>query len=316
MNRLERLSAILIRLQSRSVITAGEIAKQFGVSLRTVYRDIRALEESGVPVCGEAGTGYSLIDGYKLPPLMFTTEEALSFLLAEKLVANLTEGDTYGQFVSGMDKIKAVLRTSEKNIIEDFDAYIRVSSDDRACPNTQITILQPLLTALLQKRCIKIKYKAGYNYQVTERSIEPLGLIFKDTNWYILSWCRLRNSYRTFRLSRILQLDLQDCVFGQQHPHLDELIQHLYFSDPEYDICIRIRGHFLQFIGSSKYLQGLYYEEPDGEDYILKFRTMSLEYFCRWFLSFSDKAEIIEPSEIKEMVKGILQDIYQNNEII
>lgn len=114
MNRLERISAILVKLQSRPVVTASEIAEQFGVSLRTVYRDIRALEESGIPVGGEAGVGYSLVDGFKLPPLMFNTEEALSFLVAEKLVSHQTDGDTYGLFRSGMDKIRAVLKTAEK----------------------------------------------------------------------------------------------------------------------------------------------------------------------------------------------------------
>ena len=73
MNRIERISAILVRLQSRTLVTAREIAEQFGVSQRTIYRDIKALEESGVPIFGEAASGYSLFVGYKLPPLMFTT---------------------------------------------------------------------------------------------------------------------------------------------------------------------------------------------------------------------------------------------------
>ena len=97
MNRLERISAILVKLQSRPVVTAREIADQFGVSLRTVYRDIRSLEESGIPVGGEAGLGYSLVDGFKLPPLMFTIDEALSFLVAEKLVRHQTDGDKIGR---------------------------------------------------------------------------------------------------------------------------------------------------------------------------------------------------------------------------
>ena len=315
MNRIERISAILVRLQSRTLVTAREIAEQFGVSQRTIYRDIKALEESGVPICGEAGSGYSLVDGYKLPPLMFTTEEAISFLLAEKLVANLTEGDTYWQYTNGMNKIRAVLRNSEKNIIEDFDNFIRVEHDTEKLPDTGLTILQPLFTGILNKKCIKIKYKAGYNFQTTERSTEPLGILFRDTNWYLLAWCRLRENYRTFRMNRILSITLDDCPFMHQHADLDTVIRELYFQDPEFDISMRIRGTFMQFISNSKYLHGLYSEEADGDDYILKFRTRSPDFFARWFISFSDYAEVITPEEIVCKVKEILKGIFTNNKI-
>jgi biotin operon repressor len=77
MNRVERISAILIHLQSKQIVRGQDIAERFGISLRTAYRDIRALEEAGVPIVGEAGTGYSLMEGYKLPPVMFTKEEAI-----------------------------------------------------------------------------------------------------------------------------------------------------------------------------------------------------------------------------------------------
>lgn len=85
MNRLDRISALLVQLQSRPVVRASEMAQRFGVSLRTIYRDMHTLTEAGVPICGDSGIGYSLVDGYKLPSLMFTKEEAMAFLTAEKL---------------------------------------------------------------------------------------------------------------------------------------------------------------------------------------------------------------------------------------
>jgi predicted DNA-binding transcriptional regulator YafY len=88
MNRIDRISAILIQLQTRRVVKASDIAERFNISLRTVYRDVRSLEEAGVPIIGEAGVGYSLVDGYRLPPIMFTREEATAFLTAEKFVEN------------------------------------------------------------------------------------------------------------------------------------------------------------------------------------------------------------------------------------
>ena len=93
MNRLDRISAILIQLQSRRVVKAADIADRFNISLRTVYRDIRSLEEAGIPLIGEAGVGYSLADGYRLPPVMFTREEATAFLTAEKFIEKLPNTD-------------------------------------------------------------------------------------------------------------------------------------------------------------------------------------------------------------------------------
>jgi len=94
MNRIDRVSAILIHLQTKKIVKAQEIADRFSISLRTVYRDIKALEESGVPVGGEAGVGYQLMEGYRLPPVMFTKEEAIAFLTAEKMVEILTDASS------------------------------------------------------------------------------------------------------------------------------------------------------------------------------------------------------------------------------
>src|ERR1700720_1726919 len=118
MNRLDRLTAILIQLQSKRVVTAQEIAERFNVSLRTVYRDIRTLEEGGIPLTGEAGVGYSIMDGYRLPPVMFTKEEATAFLTAEKLIEKLTDPLSDENYKSAMYKIRSVLRVAEKDFLE------------------------------------------------------------------------------------------------------------------------------------------------------------------------------------------------------
>lgn len=89
MNRIDRLSAILIQLQSKKIVRAQEIADRFEISLRTVYRDIRALEEAGVPIGAEAGIGYFLMEGYNLPPVRFSKEEAGSILMATKLAEKI-----------------------------------------------------------------------------------------------------------------------------------------------------------------------------------------------------------------------------------
>src|SRR6187402_3596094 len=118
MNRIDRISAILIQLQSRRVVKASDIAERFGISLRTVYRDVKTLEEAGIPLIGEAGIGYSIMDGYRLPPVMFTREEATAFLTAEKFVENLTDASTTTHYKSAMYKVRAVLKNTEKELLE------------------------------------------------------------------------------------------------------------------------------------------------------------------------------------------------------
>src|SRR6187551_810936 len=107
MNRIDRVTAILIQLQSKKIVKAQDIAERFNISLRTVYRDINTLQEAGVPVIGEAGLGYSIMDGYRLPPVMFTKEEAAAFLTAEKFVETLTDAATAAQYKSAMYKVRA-----------------------------------------------------------------------------------------------------------------------------------------------------------------------------------------------------------------
>src|ERR1051326_98631 len=126
MNRIDRLAAILIQLQSRRLVKAQDIADKFSISLRTVYRDIHALEEAGVPVIGEAGSGYKLMEGYKLPPVMFNQDEASALLTAAKLVQSKTDASISKHYQSALDKIKAVLRLSEKDHIEEIKEDIAV----------------------------------------------------------------------------------------------------------------------------------------------------------------------------------------------
>src|ERR1700743_2579363 len=126
MNRIDRVSAILIQLQSRRVVKANDIAERFGISLRTVYRDVKTLEEAGIPIIGEAGVGYSIVDGYRLPPVMFTREEATAFLTAEKFVETLTDSSTTDNYKSAMYKIRAILKSTEKDLLEDIDGKIEV----------------------------------------------------------------------------------------------------------------------------------------------------------------------------------------------
>src|SRR5690606_36539481 len=126
MNRFDRVTSILIQLQSRKVIKAQDLAERFGVSVRTIYRDIRSLEEAGVPLYGEAGVGYSMAEGYKLPPVMFTREEAMALVTAEKLIEKLADLESGKSYKEALYKIKSVLKGQEKDLLEEVEERIIV----------------------------------------------------------------------------------------------------------------------------------------------------------------------------------------------
>jgi len=286
------------------------MADEFGVSLRTVYRDIRALEESGIPIAGEAGLGYSLVDGYKLPPLMFTTEEAIAFLMAEKLVSRQADGDTYRLYRNGMNKIRAVLRSAEKNILENFDQYIQISEDHSLPPGQPTGVLQPLLACILKQQPACIEYHANYNRETTRREIEPLGFYFMINNWYVMAWCRLRKDYRTFNLSRIQTLIPVDDGFEKKHPSLKVLLEQLCQDDIVFHVKVKVEKSALKNMGMTRYIFGLTDETESGDHILQHYVTHSLELLARWYLSFADQATILEPPEFKEVVQEILNKIH------
>lgn len=309
MNRLERISSILVKLQSSSVVTARQIAEQFGVSLRTVYRDIRVLEESGVPIAGESGFGYSLADGFKLPPLMFTTEEAIVFLMAEKLVSHQADSETYAIYRSGMDKIRAVLRVAEKDILEDFDNYIQLIEFHSRPKSTFTHVLQPILRCILDKKEVYIEYRANYNGETTSREIEPLGILFMSDSWYLMAWCKLRRDYRTFNIGRIIKVVSGSKGIEKKHPPLKTVLNTIYSKNVTYHIKLKVQKSTLRIVGASKYMYGLYKEEEHDGYIIQHYTTFSLEHFGRWYLSFADQASILEPEELKEQVNNLIRNI-------
>lgn len=309
MNKLERISSILVKLQSGSVVTAQQIADQFAVSLRTVYRDIKVLEESGIPIIGEAGVGYSLIDGFKLSPLMFSTEEAISFLMAEKLVSRQSDGDMYQLYRSGMDKIRAVLKTVDKNILEDFDSFIQIPAKHVSPQNLPSLVLPSLLHCIINRKVVKIEYHANYNGETTYRNIEPLGFFFMINNWYVIAWCRKRKDYRTFNLSRIRQSVPNNENFENTHPPLKSLLDKIYADNVVYKVKVKVQRPALRNMGMTKYVFGLTLEEEFENYTIQHYQTHSLESLARWYLSFADQATILEPTEFKHIVKELINNI-------
>ena len=225
MTRLSRLTTILLHLQSKRVVTAQELADRFDITQRTIYRDIRALEEAGVPIIGEAGKGYSLVEGYRVPPVMFTEQEINALLTAQQYFQKNADKSAYNDFTNVVTKIKAIMRYSEKEKAEKLQDRLYIHSNDQANETNHLSTIQLSIT-----NCwvLKIKYHANHNDTVTDRLIEPLGVYLYKENWIMVAHCRLRNEFREFRIDRILNLTVTTDAFSDRNFTLDEYFKSLY----------------------------------------------------------------------------------------
>ncbi len=190
MNRMGRLFAILVQLQTKRVVTGKEIAGRFGISLRTVYRDIRALEAAGIPVGSDAGKGYYLAEGYCLPPVMFTLEEAGALITAGKFMESFTDSLLNGHFNSAVCKIRAVLNDRDKDCIEELQNKIGVYGAAQGSLPPESDFMPDIQAALYSKRVLSIRYVSPEKPEPTFRQIEPLGLGFYKFNWHLIAFCK------------------------------------------------------------------------------------------------------------------------------
>ncbi|THU41591.1 YafY family transcriptional regulator [Niastella caeni] len=311
MNRIDRLHAILTHLQSKKRVTAQEVADRFNISLRTVYRDVKALEESGVPVIGEAGSGYTIMEGYRLPPVMFTQEEASALLLGAKLTEHLSDESIKKHFNAALFKIKAVLRSSDKEHMDQLNdniaVFSRLPADDSAG-----RYLVELQKALGDKKEIHIRYQSGKD-AVTERSLEPIGLCHYGQAWHLIGWCKLRNGYRDFRVSRIQHLQILDKTFeADAHPSLREYMESMISSSELQEVVVRFDKTTARHIGNQKYYYG-YVREEAKDDYVyMYYVTTHLEYFGRWLLTYTHHVTVESPEALVTIMRDLSEEIRQH----
>jgi predicted DNA-binding transcriptional regulator YafY len=313
MNRIDRVCAILIQLQSRKIVKAQDIAGRFGISLRTVYRDVKTLELAGVPVIGEAGVGYAIMDGYRLPPVMFTKDEATAFLTAGKLIEKFTDDSTNKNYVSAMDKVRSVLRSTEKNLLENMEDHIEVMQNYAPFETGSVSNLLPgLLKSISTKEVLYIKYCAINSGETTERNIEPIGIYYASGYWHAIAYCRLRKDYRDFRAERIETMRSTGDIFVDNHPSLKTYLNRLAKQENLVTIIINIKTEISRYLRQLKYYYGFVGEKEMKNKVQMTFLTSYTEPFVRWLAMFADQAEIVSPHSLTDMLKSHIESISKN----
>lgn len=311
--RFDRLIALLLQLQTRPVVRAQDLADQYGVSARTIYRDLRTLEAAGVPLAAEAGVGFSLAAGYRLPPVMLTLAEATALLTAEKLAEQFTDAATAQLSRSAMDKVRAVLRHSDRAYLQHVTPHIRVRHPVPVLTaDSSLAVRQTLETSLGNRQLVWIEYRTGYEQQLSQREIEPIGLYF-HLHWHVVAFCRLRQQVRDFRLDRIASLQLRSEQFAARPETLDS-----YFAQQQEQTQQTVVLHFAAqarpLIRDDKYYFGWVTEEPTPDGGLtLTLAVPQLRELAHWVLYFGAAVRIISPPALQQEVLALARTAWQHH---
>ena len=211
MRRADRLFRIVQLVRGRCLMTPAFLAERMGVSLRSIYRDIAALQAQGVPIEGEAGVGYCMRSGFALPPLMFDSREAQALVACVRIALPRIDAALGAHAELALAKIMGVLPTAERTAAERLGLFAGPSGPDAAV----LGHLEPLREAIESRRTLRLDYRdpAG---QRTQRVVRPLGCFFWGDVWTLATWCELRGDFRTFRLDRIEALHTLDATFRDE----------------------------------------------------------------------------------------------------
>ncbi len=294
MNRIDRLFAITLLLQSKRRVRALDLARHFDVSERTIYRDMAALSESGVPIVSLPGEGYELAEGYYLPPLLFTPSEAAAlFLGAQMLVAHAT-GRLPADAWQALAKISVILPARLRAEVERLTDIIHFIA-----PTPQFDLDEPRLATLQQaireRRLVRLRYHSHSRDEVTEREVEPYRLSYNNGAWYMEGYCRLRHDVRDFRLNRIEDLKVLTATFTPREaprPASEPITVRVRFA-PEVARWVRERQHY-----------GFQEEEvPDSRGVVMIYRVGALAEIQPWLLGWGASAEPLSPPELREAIR-------------
>ena len=310
MNRIDRLTAIILKLQSHRVVTAEQISNHFEISVRTVYRDIAALSEAGVPIIAEAGVGYSLMQSYNLPPVMFTEVEAAALFMSCQLTEQFSDESLKKNLSGALLKVQSALPEEHKNYLHKLDQTMHISKKHQAFHDE--SSLMPVQEAVIKKRCILIHYDTASLGKITNRVIEPLGLIFYSKQWHIIAWCRKREAMRMFRIDRMKHWKILDETYtGHQEFSLAAYIE----NELSVEDLTPVEFHCQKWaLTHAPHEIPCYIEsQTDLSDNLclVKGKAFSLHWLANWLISLGTCAEAIKPDELKNIIKEEAQKIIQ-----
>ncbi|SEG79811.1 YafY family protein [Paenibacillus sp. UNC499MF] len=312
MNKTDRMLAIILRLQRKGTQRAEDLAAAFETSVRTIYRDMQALCEAGVPVVGAPGQGYSLVEGYFLPPVSFTAEEAVTLLFGIEFVEQQFDEASRAQADAARAKLEAVLpervrRESQKH----RESMKLLAGLGNGAAGNGTAALALLRGAVLQERTVRFVYAAKDaalpgGERFTVREADPYGLVYVNGSWMLIAFCRLRREIRHFRLSRISELALLETTFVK--PEEFDLRSYKPADDRHGEVRLLFRKELANRVREMNYY---YIEETQNveEGLLVKLKVRSPEEVLHWVLSWGAGVEVLEPESLRVRLQEEIRDM-------
>jgi predicted DNA-binding transcriptional regulator YafY len=300
MNRTDRLLAIVLELQARRYTRASELADRFEIAVRTVYRDILALCEAGVPVVSTPGYGYTLPPGYFLPPLMLTADEACGLLLGTAFVADQVDAPYRQAMETAGKKIEKLLPDSTRREVESLLETLRFMARPRPANPDLERRLTMIRKAVAQRQVLRLTYHARRG-ELAARDVEPHGLMCMDGIWMLQAYCRTRQGARHFRLDRM------DAVtpLGERFTRREGLTvrRHRPIEPGPVEIRALFGPDALRWARESRPM-GFVREEEHPDGVVMVFRPRDWHDLVPWFLSWGPSAQVLSPSRLRAEISA------------
>ena len=293
MNRTDRLVAILLELQAKQTLRAEDLARHFEVSVRTVYRDLEALCETGVPLVATPGVGYKLMDGYFLPPLAFSAHEAALLVLGGELIKQRVDEELRPSAETALAKLQSVLPADRKATVDEWRRQVLFVSS-HAGDDPQLTRLR---RAIHERRVVRLRYHAFRQPEPESRDVEPIQLLFMRERWHMGGYCRLRQGPRLFRLDRIQACSVLPDRFeiGERHV-LPTYHEEWKSAAPE----VRVRFHQrVERWARERQPFTFSREEMDERGPIFVYAIRNEDDLVRWLLGWGASVEVLSPARVR-----------------
>ena len=297
--RTYRLLAIVMILLNRNKVSAGKLAEEFEVSPRTIYRDIETICQAGIPIVSHqgAGGGFSILENYKVSKNFFTPDEILSILTALKGLNSSLDDDS---IKLALEKVKNIF--PDKNDINNGNHSVVMDLNHWGNNKESREKINLIKTAINQQKIISMEY-INSSHKKSSRKIEPITLVLRGGLWYLYSFCRLREDYRIFRISRIINIKITKEKFYKNHKSFNKFESENSWNSSEEKATLEL----LFQPGSLLYIQDYFLQEQieqkeDGS-YLVRVNYPEDDWLYGFILSFGDMVEVINPPHIRKIIK-------------
>lgn len=305
-----RLITLIFLLQNQPNQKASALAEKLGVSLRTVHRYFEMLDEMGIPVYSERGPygGFSIVRGYKMPPLVFTLEEAVAVVLGTGLVRELW-GDLYRDAAQGaLAKLENLLPEEQAREVAWARGSLVATGMHRADLKAQTPILEKLRRAIRESRSVEMNYQSSQVPHPAKRGLDPYALVHRWGWWYVIGFCHVHKEVRTFRVDRIAEVSLLVTSFTKPADFdLQDYLKNEMQAQPQITALLRFEAEFANLVaGNQSYWRTV---EPQADGSVkVTFHAPTLEWAASSALMYGPAVEVLEPTELRTMVAEWLEE--------